>query len=66
LSNEQDDLVLETNTSNEHWGVVLKIKKGEKLYKYCSESSNKVECNYPMIEKEIIAVVRRILIRFSC
>jgi len=35
--NEEDDLILETDASNEHWSAVLKIKKGEKLCKYCSK-----------------------------
>ena len=29
LPNEGDDLVLKTDTSNEHWSAVLKIQKGE-------------------------------------
>ena len=41
LSNEKDDLILVTDTSNEHWSMVLKIKEGEKLCKYCSGSFNK-------------------------
>ena len=60
LPNEEDDLILETDVSNEHWSVVLKIKEGEKLYKYCSGSFNKAECNYPMMEKEILLVIRGI------
>jgi len=51
LPNEEDDLVLETDASNEHWSAILKIKKGEKLCKYCSESFNQVEYNYPTMEK---------------
>ena len=51
LPNEEVDLILETDPSNEHQSVVLKIKKGEKLCKYCSGSFNKVECNYPIMEK---------------
>ena len=46
LPNEGDYLILETDAGNEYWSVVLKIKKGEKLYKYCSGSFNEVECNY--------------------
>ena len=60
LPNEWDDLILETNTSNEHWSMVLKIKEGEKLCKYCSGSFNKVECNYPTMKKEILAVIKGI------
>jgi len=60
LSNEEDDLILETYASNKHWSAVLKIKKGEKLCKYCSRSFNKAECNYPIMEKEILAVIRGI------
>jgi len=56
LPNEEDDLVLETDVSNEHWSMVLKIKEGEKLCKYCSGSFNKVKCNYPTMEKKILAV----------
>jgi len=41
LPNEEDDLILETEASNEHWSAVLKIKKGEKLCKYYSRSFNK-------------------------
>jgi len=37
-----------------------KLKKGAKLYKYCSGSFKKAECNYPTIEKEILAVIRGI------
>ena len=29
LPNEEDDLILETDASNEHWSDVLKIKEGE-------------------------------------
>ena len=41
LPTEEGDLVLETDASNEHWSMVLKIKEGEKLYKYCSGSFKK-------------------------
>ena len=51
LPNEEDDLIFETDVSNEHWSAFLKIKKGEKLCKYCSGSFNKAECNYPIMEK---------------
>jgi len=60
LLNEGDNLILETDASNEHWSAVLKIKEGEKLCKYYSRSFNKAECNYPMMEKEILAVIRGI------
>ena len=60
LPNEGNDLVLETYASNEHQSAVLKIKEGEKLYKYISGSFNKAECNYPIMEKEIHAVIRAI------
>jgi len=53
-------LILEKNASNEHWSAILKIKKREKLYKYCSESFNKAKCSYPTIEKEILKVIRGI------
>ena len=60
LRNEGGDLVLETDVNNELWSAVLKIKKGEKLCKYCSGSFNKAECNYPTMEKEILTVIRGI------
>jgi len=60
LPNEEDDFILETDASNEHWSAVLKIKEGEKLSKYCSGSFNKAECNYPAMKKEILAVIRGI------
>ena len=37
-----------------------KIKKGEKLYKFCSGSFNKAECSYPTMKKEILTVIRGI------
>jgi len=40
LPDEEDDLILETDASKEYWSAILKIKKGEKLYKYCSGSFN--------------------------
>jgi len=60
LPNEVDDSVLKTDASNEHYSAVLKIKEGEKLSKYCSESFNKAEYNYPTMEQEILAVIRGI------
>ena len=60
LPNEGDDLILETDASNEHWSVVLKIKEGEKLCKYYTESFNKAECNYSTMEKENLAVTNGI------
>ena len=57
LPGEKDDLVLETDASNEHWSAILNIKEGEKLCKYYSGSFNKAECNYPTINKEILTVI---------
>ena len=39
--NEGYDLILKTDSSNDHCSAVLKIKEGEKLYKYYSGSFNK-------------------------
>jgi len=60
LPNEEGELILETNGNNEHWSVILKIKKGEKLCKYHSGRFNNAKCNYPTMEKEIFAVIRGI------
>ena len=60
LPNEDDELVLETDASNYHWGVVLKIKKDNKLCRYSSGSFNKAECNYTVMEKEILAILKGI------
>ena len=57
MPSEGDDLVLEADVSNEHLSAVLKIKEDEKLYKYYSGSFNKAECNYPTIEKKILAII---------
>jgi len=57
---EEDDLILETDANDEHWSVILKIKGGEKLCKYCSGSFNKGEYNYPTMEKKILIVIRGI------
>ena len=40
MLNKGDDLELEADASNEHLSAVLKIKEGEKLCKYGSESFN--------------------------
>jgi len=58
LPYEGNDLSLEIDTSNEHWCAVLKIKEERKLCKYYSGSFNKTECNYPMMEKGILTVIR--------
>ena len=50
LPNEDDELVLETDASDYHWGVVLKLKKDNKLCRYSSGSFNKAECNYIVID----------------
>jgi len=55
LSNEEDDLILEIDASNEHWSAILKIRKGKKLCKYYSGSFNKAECNNPTMKKKILA-----------
>jgi len=60
LPNEGNDLVPETYANNKHWSTVLKIKDGEKLCKYCIGSFNKIEYNYPMMEKEILTAIRGI------
>ena len=60
LPNEDDELVLETDASNYHWGAVLKIKKDNKLCRYSSGSFNKAECNYTVMEKEILAILKGI------
>jgi len=60
LPNEEDDLILETDASNEHWSAVLKIKEGENSVNI--GSFNKAECNYPTMEKEILAVIRELKI----
>ena len=52
LCNKSNDLILETDTNNEHWSALLKIKEREKPSKYYSGSFNKVECNYPRCKKK--------------
>ena len=60
LPNEDDELVLETDASDHHWGAVLKLKKDNKLCRYSSGSFNKAECNYTVMEKEILAIYKGI------
>jgi len=60
LPNEENDLILEIDASNEHWSAILKLKNAEKLCKYYSGSFNKVECNYFTMKKKILAVIRGI------
>jgi len=54
LRNEGDNLILETNFSNEHLSAVLKIKEGEKLYKSVLKVSIKENATFPRMEKEIL------------
>jgi len=58
--NEGNDLILETDTNNEHWSGVLKIKEERKLCTYCNGGFNKVEHNYGTMEKEILTIIRGI------
>jgi len=58
--NEGDDLVLEMDASNEHLRAILKINDGEKVSQYCNKSFNKAKCNYPVMKKEILVVIRGI------
>jgi len=58
LPNGKDDLILDIDANNEHGSAILKIKKGEKLCKYCNGSFNKAYNNYPMMEKETLIVIR--------
>jgi len=60
LPNEEDDLILEIDASNEHWSAILKIKEWEKLCKCCSGSFNKAEQNYSTMEKEILTGIKGI------
>jgi len=57
LTNERDDLALETDANNEHLSAVLKNQRRRKLCKYCRGSFNKAECNYPTMEREILALI---------
>ena len=56
LPNENNKLVLETDASNNHWSTVLKIKANIHLCRNCSGSFNQAECNYPNMERELLAV----------
>ena len=44
--NKEDDLILETNASNDHGSKIFKIKEEETLSKYCNGSLNKAKYNY--------------------
>ena len=58
LPSDKDELVLEVDASEEHWGAVLKIKgrKPEPVCKYWSGSFKGCELRYPIHEKEVLAL----------
>ena len=60
LPNVGDDLILNIDANSEHWSIVFKIKEGEKLSKYYGGSFNKIEYNYPTMEKETLVIIRGI------
>jgi len=60
LFNKKDYLILEIDINNQHWSAILKLKEGEKLCKYYYATFNKAKFHYPMIQKEILTVIRGI------
>ena len=66
LPKEDDDLILETDASENNWsGVLKKIdynkerhKIGENICRYCSGTFSDTETRYHINEKELLAVVR--------
>jgi hypothetical protein len=56
----EERIILETDASNEAWGCVLKVRRTDKtehLSRYWSGCFKNAELNYPVHEKELLAVL---------
>ena len=54
-----DNLILETDASDNHWGAVLKTYQ-EKIWRYASATFKLAEKNYHNNEKELLAIKNEI------
>ena len=57
LSDENDNLVLQTDASDKFWAAILKTDLNE-ICKYASGTFKPAEINYPTHEKELLAIIR--------
>ena len=59
LQNENDNLILHTDTSNRHWAAILKTYLGE-ICRYTSGTFNNNQINYDINKKELLAIIKGI------
>ena len=59
LPEENDKLIIQTDASDLHWGAILKIDINE-ICRYTSGIFNQVQVNYPVHEKELLTIYKRI------
>ena len=57
LSNENNNLVLQTDASDKYWASILKIDLGE-ICRYTSGTFNNNHINYDINEKELLAIIK--------
>ena len=59
LPNEKDKLIIQTDASNLYWGAILKTDINE-ICRYTSGTFNQAQINYPVHEKELLAIYKGI------
>ena len=59
MSNENDNLILQTDASDKYWVAILKTDLGE-ICRYTSGTFNDNQINYDINEKELLAIIKEI------
>ena len=59
LPEENDKLVIQTDASDLYWGAILKTDVNE-ICRYISGTFNQAQVNYPVHEKELLAIYKGI------
>ena len=59
MSNENDNLILQTNASDKYWAAILKTNLRE-ICRYTSGTFNNNQLNYDINEKELLAIIKGI------
>ena len=59
LPEENDKLVIQTNAPDLYWGAILKTDINE-ICRYTSGTLNQAQVNYPVHEKELLAIYKGI------
>ena len=59
LPEKNDKLIIQTDASDLHWGAILKTDINE-IFRYTSGTFNQAQVNYPVHEKELLAIYKGI------